>query len=475
MTETELRRLSPALAKYLDEYLFCCQYTQTFAHLGTYVRGLLSDLKRKTCEPIALKAGMPVRTLQEFLRDHLWSFEQVRDHFQGHVASLLPRLPKDDLGHVGLIDETSAAKTGNKTPGVARQYLGCLGKVDHGIVTVHLGVCKGTFKTLLDADLYLPKEWKKDRKRCRAAGIPDTVVHRPKWQVALEQLDRAKTSGIALDWLTFDKGYGCCPGFVFELDDREQLFVGEVPRSFSCLALNKRGQRPADAVKGRKAEDVVRRCVAFRSQEWCVLRLLRQSQMDQIWRVKAARVWLHSATGWSEDSYWLIWASNDETGEEKFFLSNAPADASVEVLVRVAFRRWNVEHCFRTVKGELGFTHFEGQRYVALMRHMTLCLITLGFVAENTQRLLEKKSGGDDGAGVPSDGAGVPQLAKASARHERSNVRTGCHRSPPGPERCRADLQEAKGACHKRSQKASPQTQKTEKAISYWPQVALPC
>src|SRR5436305_9060513 len=99
MTETELRRLSPALATYLDDYLFCCRYTQTFGHLGTYVRGLLSDLPRKTCEPIALKAGTAVRTLQEFLRDHAWSFEAARDRLQGHVADLLPRLPGDDLGN----------------------------------------------------------------------------------------------------------------------------------------------------------------------------------------------------------------------------------------------------------------------------------------------------------------------------------------------------------------------------------------
>jgi SRSO17 transposase len=378
MTEAEIKALGPALAGYLDKYLFCCRYTQTFGHLGTYVRGLLSDLKRKACAPIALSTGTAVRTLQEFLRDHVWSFEQARDQFQGHIAASLPRLPADDLGNVGLIDETSAAKTGHKTPGVARQYLGCLGKVDNGVVTVHIGVCKGTFKTLLDADLYLHKEWADDRKRCRAAGIPDTLVFRTKWKIAVEQYDRAKANGLTFDWMTFDEGYGACPGFIFTLADRNQLFVGEVPRSFSCAAVHKKGQCPTKDVKGRKAEDVVRGCVAFKSQEWQVLRLARASQEDQVWRVKAARVWLHSATGWSEASYTLIWACNDETGAEKFFLSNAPADTPVEVLMRVAFRRWNVEHCFRTAKGQLGFGHFEGQRYVALMRHMILCLITCG-------------------------------------------------------------------------------------------------
>jgi len=476
MTESELRRVGPALAKYLDKYLFCCHSTQTFGHLGAYVRGLLSDLKRKTCEPIALKAGTPPRTLQEFLRDHVWSYEQIRAQHYDHVAALLPRLPNDDLGNVGFIDETSAAKSGNKTPGVARQYLGCVGKVDNGIVTVHIGVCKASFKTLLDAELYLPKEWNEDRKRCRAAGIPDAMVYRPKWQIALEELDRAKTKGVCLDWLTFDEGYGACPEFLFELDDedRKQLFVGEVPRSFSCLALSRQGQRPGDAVKGRRAEDVVRSCVAFRSQPWCVLRLSRQSQEDQVWRVKAARVWLHSAAGWSDGCYWLIWASNDKTGEEKFFLSNAAADASVEVLVRVAFRRWNVEHCFRTVKSELGFTHFEGQRYVAMMRHMTLCLITLGFVAEHTQRL-KKKRRSDDGAGVPRDGRGVPQLAEAFARHERPDQQAGRHRAPSGTEQRRPDFQEEKGAGPKNAEEAPAQAQKTEKSISCEPQVALSC
>lgn len=446
MTEAEVRALGPALANYLDNYLFSCRYMQTFEHLGTYVRGLLSDLKRKTCEPIALHAGTPVRTLQEFLRDHVWSFEEVRDRLQGHVATLLPRCPGDDLGHVGLVDETSAAKSGDKTPGVARQYLGCLGKVENGIVTVHLGVCKGTFKTLLDADLYLSQEWHEDRPRCRAAGIPDTLVYRPKWQIALEQWDRAHQHGITLDWLTFDEGYGACPAFLFGLDERQQRYVGEVPRSFSCRAVHRSGRRPSDALKGQKAEDVVHSSVAFKSQSWQVLRLKRASEEDQVWRVKAARVWVSSEAGWSADSYWLIWASNDKTGEEKFFVSNAPADTPVALLVRVAFRRWNIEHCFRTAKGELGFTHFEGRRYVALMRHLTLGLLTLGFVAEHTERLRKKKSGSDDGAGLRGDGRGVPPLVQASARHQRTGEQVGCHQLPPGAERCGPGLQKTQRA-----------------------------
>ena len=148
MTEEELDGLGSALDDFLRPYLFCCGYTQTFGHLHTYCRGLLSDLKRKSVEPIALASGCAVRTLQEFLRDHQWQHPQVRAQLQRHVGAELADLPNDGLGNVGLVDETSALKSGTKTPGVHRQYLGCVGKIDLGIVTVHLGVCKGPLQDL---------------------------------------------------------------------------------------------------------------------------------------------------------------------------------------------------------------------------------------------------------------------------------------------------------------------------------------
>jgi SRSO17 transposase len=430
MTEQQLQALEPALADYLEEFLFCCDYTQTFGHLGTYVRGLLSDLPRKSVEPIALKAGTPARTLQEFLKDHVWDFAQVRQRLQRAAATQLPTLPADELGTVGVIDETSAVKQGTKTPGVARQYLGCVGKVGNGLVTVHLGVCRDRYQSLLDFDLYLPQDWSDDRPRCREAGIPDDLVYRPKWQIALEQLDRTRASGLLLDWLTFDEEYGKRPGFLAGLDERQQRFVGEVPRSFSCLAAHKSGRPPA-AVHGRPAEEVVRQASSFRGQAWQVLRLQRQTMEDQVWRVKAAPVWLSCAAGWSAGTYWLIWASKDATGEEKFFLSNAPAATPVATLVGVGFRRATVEHAFRLCKTELGFSHFEGRNYMALMRHLSLCLVALAFVAEQTDRLRGEKSAGDRRAGVPRPGRGVPGLAAAAAADERVRLCAGQRQLPP--------------------------------------------
>ena len=346
-----------------------------------------------------------MRTLQEFLKDHRWHFERVRDLLQQHVATTLSTLPDEDhLGTLGIHDDTATKKKGLKTPGVQRQWCGELGKTENGIVTVHTGVAHGRYKTLLDADLYLPRSWDQDRERCRAAGIPDRVVYRPKWQIALEQKDRLRAQGIVFDWMTFDEGYGDKPGYLRGLNQRRQRFVGEVPKSFRCC-----GRQPDGRHASSRADDLVRHSPLFRKLAQRV-RLPRQTLGEQVWEVKAARVWLP----WDRQRrHWLIWAQNPPTGEVKYFVSNARARIAVRLLLRVAFQRWNVEHRFRLSKSEVGFRHFEGQNYTALMRHQTLCLLTMTFVAGQAAQLRGEKPGGDRGASLHGAEQPVGGLAGA--------------------------------------------------------------
>jgi SRSO17 transposase len=401
MTPEQIRDLGPALGRFLQRFLFCCGDTRTFEHLGTYCRGLLSDLARKSVEPIALAAGIAVRTLQEFLRDHVWDQSEVRNLLQQHVAAELSQQPGDDLGTVGIFDESGTSKKGTKTPGVQRQWCGATGKKDNCIVTVHLGVARGRYKTLVDADLFLPESWSEDRERCRQAGIPDAVVYRPKWRIALEQLERVTAQGIHLDWLTFDEYYGSKPGLLEDLDGRAGLFyVGEVPRSFSCLTARPQGPQPAQGWSGKRADNLVRFSPVFRGQAWQRVRLTRQTLESQEWEVKAAHVYLVRNRQVTAGKYWLIVARNVATAEVKYFVSNAPADTPREKLLRVAFRRWNIEHAIRLCKSELGFGHYEGRNYIGLLRHLILCLLSMIFVAGQTERLRGEKPGGNTGAGL---------------------------------------------------------------------------
>ena len=155
--------------------------------------------------------GTAVRTLQEFLKTCDWSHPDVRDHVQTCLAHALARQPDDGCGTVGIVDENRAVKQGDKTPGVQRQYLGCVGKAQNGVVTVHRAVARGRFKALLDGELYRPRSWDDDRDRCAAAAIPADVVYRAKWRIALELLGRADGNGHRFDGVTFDEGYGASP------------------------------------------------------------------------------------------------------------------------------------------------------------------------------------------------------------------------------------------------------------------------
>jgi SRSO17 transposase len=274
MTEQQILDLGPALADYLDQFLFCCNYTQTFRHLGTYCRGLLSDLKRKTAEPIALASGTGVRTMQLFLTQHGWHDDRARQLLQQHVAAVVPGLPDDGTGTVGVIDESGHAKKGDKTPGVQRQYCGELGKKENCIVTVHLAVARERYKTLIDADLFLPVCWDEDRQRCEEAGIPEDLHHRPKWQIALEQYNRAVANGLHFDWVTFDEAYGAAGEFLAGLG--KQPYVGEVPCSWWCFA------RPQDAQHPSRSDDLVRYSPLFNQQPWREVHLQRQTLGEQV-------------------------------------------------------------------------------------------------------------------------------------------------------------------------------------------------
>lgn len=86
MTDEQVASLGPAFTEYLREFRPCFVTKNTFAHLNAYARGLLSDLPRKSVEPIALAGGVAVRTLQEFLTHHVWDEGRMGDQMQRRIV-----------------------------------------------------------------------------------------------------------------------------------------------------------------------------------------------------------------------------------------------------------------------------------------------------------------------------------------------------------------------------------------------------
>jgi SRSO17 transposase len=411
MDTDQIRRLEPKLVQFLSHFDDCFGRKDTRAHLGVYVRGQLSDLPEKSVEPIALEADVAPRTLQEFLSQLKWQEDWVRDRLQRLVAA-----EHQGPHTIGLFDETGDPKKGDKTPGVQKQWCGRLGKTENCVVTVHLGLARGDFHCLLDGELFLPESWDADRDRCREAGIPDDMVYRPKWKIALELYDRAVGNGVRFDWLTFDEGYGGKPELLRELATRSQRYVAEVPRNLvgwldpprvvtRPYHKNRRGRgrkvpRLASGSRPARRVDAWLDDPRLRDQPWQRFRVKDGEKGPMAWECKHTMLTVKGADGLPGETLHLLVARDVlDPDELKFFVSNAPSETGVGTLLLVAFSRWRVERCFEDQKGEIGLDQYEGRRYPGLKRHLILSEVSYLFLA----RVREELRGGKPGAdGLPA-------------------------------------------------------------------------
>ncbi len=400
MDAKQIRHLKPKLTCYLKRFDDCFARRDTRAHFPLYVQGQLSDLPGKSCEPMALAAEVAPRTLQEFLAHYSWDEDQMRDRLQKIVVG-----EHSGPNSIGVIDETSDVKKGTKTPGVQRQWCGTVGKKENCMVTVHLGYSTGDFHCLVDGDLFLPESWSEDRPRCRAAGIPDNVVYRPKWQIALELYDRATENGMHFDWLTFDEGYGSKPLYLQEMEARGQRFVAGVPVTFSCWASApcvtqrpyRRGGRGrarktprlrSDAPSPSSVKDLFQYSPSLYNQPWVRYHIKDGQKGPIVWEAKQTRIVMKNGDGLPGAELHLIVARNVlDTDEIKFFVCNAPPETKVSTLLLVAFSRWRVEKCFQDQKQEIGLDQGEGRHDRGLQRHLILSCVSYLFLARTRIQL----------------------------------------------------------------------------------------
>ena len=203
-----------------------------------YAAGLLGDCERKSVEPIAAQACPEpemcraiTERLLNFVGESPWDDRGVRLCGARYgLESMTKREPVE----AWIFDDTGFIKKGDKSPGVQRQYTGSAGKTTNCQIGVSLTVATRTMELPVDMDLYLPESWAKDRKRCRAAHIPDSVEYRAKWRIALDLVERAVDAGYPTGLVLADAGYGdvgdfrdglCKHGLTYAVDVKKHTRV----------------------------------------------------------------------------------------------------------------------------------------------------------------------------------------------------------------------------------------------------------
>jgi SRSO17 transposase len=416
MTPQQIAEVRPRLLAFAAQMLGGLARSDQRAAGELYVRGLLTDGRRKSMQPMAARLGVDHQRLQQFITSSTWDYAAVRRNVARWFAG---SQPVEAL----VVDDTGFAKDGAASPCVARQYSGTLGKVGNCQVGVSVHLVNEHASCAADWRLFCPESWDDARladpvaaaaarRRRERAGLPDEVRHTEKWRLALEMtgemtgaggwgvLEEITAAGGTRPVMVADAGYGDNTTFRLGLETRGWQYVLAVKGTTSAHAGGARpvtrarrggpGRPPGPAYPGPPVnlrQLAIARAADIQQVTWRQgTRATKGNPTAAMTshfvaiRVRPANRDIPRADDGSLPDCWLLaeWPpSADEPAD--YWLSTLPAGTPVAELVRLAKIRWRIEHDYRELKTGLGLAHFEGRSFTGWHRHVTLAVLAQAF------------------------------------------------------------------------------------------------
>jgi SRSO17 transposase len=294
--------------------------------------------------------------------------------------------------------------------------------------------------------LYLPAAWTTDPERCRAAGVPEDVGYQSKAELGLALLRGARAAGhLEGPWVAGDDAYGMVPSLRDALDAEGWRYVLDVPATTPVFTQpaavhvppwSGRGGVPTtlrlapDAPLPQTVESVA---AGLPAAAWQEVTVAEGAQGPRTYQFVARRVW-ESRDGLPGRLCWLLLRRNLDGHEPQFYLSNAPAETTLQVLAQVAAARWTIETEFETAKGETGLDEYEVRSWRGWHHHSALALLAGAFLLT-----LQQDWGGKDAPGdpPPTQSRGAPPAAPPPLDRRRATPMAHRH---PGAQRARQTL-----------------------------------
>lgn len=262
-----------------------------------YLCGLMQAEKRNMERMAEAVPDSDDQVLQNFLTHSSWDYRPVMDQ----VARNTDTQVGAEIGAGLYIDESAIQKKGDKSVGVARQWNGRLGKQDNCQVGVFGALGRKDRVSLIDARLYLPKEWTDDPRRCEEAGVPKAEqVHRTKLELPQEIVRHARATGVRFEWVGMDGLYGQSLELLESLQAQGEIFLAEIHADRHVYLRDPAPYLPPQGA-GRKrvryhsdAQAIeVRKWVKKQpASAWCKKTLRNTTKGDLIVEMLHRRVWL---------------------------------------------------------------------------------------------------------------------------------------------------------------------------------------
>src|SRR5512143_2216900 len=355
-----------------------------------YLRGLLGPGDRKSLEPMAARvAPGEAQQLHHFVSTSPWPTAPLEEVLVQQADELM-----GGPDAVLVVDDTPLIKQGRHSVGDARQYCGQLGKTANCQVVVSLTLARRELPVCVGLRLFLPDAWIGDEARRRRAGVPADRKAQPKWQIALDEIDRVRAAGARFGWVVADAEYGKAAAFRHGLETRGLRWaVGILPTqkvypadvtltAASAKATGRPPKHPLPSVESRSAANTIAALSAdaFHAVTWG-----QGTKGPLTVDVVAQRVRVADGPPRRDGQHlpgqlaWLV-CERRADGDRKYYLANHPDDTPVETLAGHIKARWVCEQAHQQMKEELGLDHFEGRSWVGLHHHTVLTMMALCFL-----------------------------------------------------------------------------------------------
>jgi SRSO17 transposase len=356
-------RWSEVLEELCERIAYRLRRSEVRTRIRRYLTCLLGEVRRKNSWQMAESMGESrPRGVQHLLNDACWDADLVREDLREYVVEHLG----DEESGILIVDETGFLKKGEKSVGVARQYTGTAGKRENCQVGVFLAYASKEGAAFVDRALYLPGEWAKNAERREEAAVPEEVGFATKGKLAREMLQRAFDAGVPARWAVADTVYGTARGLRQWLEKRGRSYVLAVPATQGVYHEGRQWQ--ARTVAKHLPEE-----------EWFRASAGKGSKGDRLY--DWACVPLPSPEEEDSGRWLLIRRDIDDAEELAYYLAYGPSETRVGELIRIAGRRWSIEDCFETAKGEVGLDEYEVRKWDGWHRHITLCLLAHAYLA----------------------------------------------------------------------------------------------
>jgi SRSO17 transposase len=405
MTPEEIAGLRPRLAGFAAGMLDCFARSDQREKGELYLRGLLTDGRRKSMQPMAERLGVDHQRLQQFISSSTWDFAAVRKNLAlWAVDAVGPR--------AFVIDDTGFVKDGPASACVARQYSGTVGKTANCQVGVSVHLVSDTASAAANWRLFCPASWDDEladdpataeqiRVRRAKAGLPEQVRHREKWRLGLDMIDELTSKwGLAKLPVVADAGYGDATPFRLALEERSMTYVVQVKSVTSVQPgeaepvtgpYSGRGRPPKpgypDPPTSLRELALAAGREAFSQVCWRqgtrTTRTNPAADMTSKFALLAVRPANRNipraVDGGLPERLLLVEWPDDADEPTDYWLTNLPADTPLEQIVDLAKIRWRIEHDYRELKTGLGLDHFEGRSWAGWNRHVTLVALAQAF------------------------------------------------------------------------------------------------